>query len=56
MPRNPTRSLPDPYAVGAALLVLLLETGGEQIGDLAVDGLAGALKRLRELQPFGVAG
>lgn len=51
---EPTRALPDPYAVGAALLVLLLETGGEQISALAIDGLPGVLERLRALEPFRV--
>ncbi len=51
---EPTRALPDPYAVGAALLVLLLETGGEQIPALAIEGLPDVLDSLRALEPFRV--
>jgi Family of unknown function (DUF5677) len=49
---EPIHALPDPYAVGAALLLLLLETAGEQIPELAIDGLADVLETLRALKPF----
>jgi hypothetical protein len=52
--REPTRTLPDPYAVGAALLVLCLDTAGEQIPALKIDGLPELLEHLRELKPFQV--
>jgi len=53
---TPTRSLPDPYAVGAALFILLLERGGEQVPELAAEGLADVLERLRRLEPFKPTG
>jgi hypothetical protein len=51
---DPVRSLPDPYAVGAALLVALVDLGGRVIPELAIDNANDIVQELQELKPFAV--
>jgi hypothetical protein len=50
----PERALPDPYAVGAALLAMMLEAGAEVIPDLEVRDMGDLSNELRRLEPFRV--
>lgn len=53
---EPTRTLPDPYATGAALFALALDAAGDHLPELQVGELPGFLARLAELRPFDVGG